>query len=360
MTVPVRLSATAGYLPERVVTAAEIAAQSGIPEQVIVDRFGLTARHLAAEDEHVSDMAAAAGQRLLAETATDPASIDVVVYFGSQWKEYPVWQAAPHIAHRLGCTGAFALELDYVSCGSPVALRVVRDMMLAEPDIGRVLMVAASRESRLIDPTNRRTRFALNFGDGAVAALLTRGTSHPGRDADADADGGYATVLGSHARSDGSYSMHVKMPTGGSVRPDPDDGAAEPRPRRLDVADFETMKDRLNTDSLPAFRAVAEGAAKRSGATLADIGYVCPIHLKRSMHRALLDELAVPEQNSVYLTDTGHMSGVDPLFALDRAHRAGQLHAGDLCLLVAAGTGYTWAATCVRIEPGGIEAGGER
>jgi 3-oxoacyl-[acyl-carrier-protein] synthase-3 len=94
--------------------------------------------------------------------------------------------------------------------------------------------------------------------------------------------------------------------------------------------------------------AAAAGALERSGATLADIGYLCGIHMKPSMHRALLMELGVDESRAAYLDDTGHMSGVDPLLALDRAGRAGDLRDGELVLLLAAGTGYTWAASVVR------------
>ncbi|MBB2892745.1 3-oxoacyl-ACP synthase [Flexivirga oryzae] len=343
MTPAARLVGTAGYLPEHVVSAAEIAEQSGIPEQIIVDRFGLTGRHLAADDEHVCDMAVIAGERVLEQTALEPADVDVVVYFGSTWKEYPVWQAAPHIAHRLGCDGAFAMELDYVSCGTPVALRVVRDMLVAEPDLRTVLLVGASREARLIDPADRGTRFALNFGDGAVGAVLTRGES-------ATAGGGFATVLGSHATTNGSYSLQVKMPIGGSKRPVPGPGGPADYVPKLQVADLEDMKHGLDSDSLPAFRTAAEIAVKRSGATLADIDVVCPIHMKRSMHHALLAELGVSDADAVYLDDTGHMSGVDPLLGLDRARRGGRLRPGALCLLIAGGTGYTWAATCVRVE----------
>lgn len=345
MTATAQLVATAGYLPEHVVSAPEIAQQSGIPESVIVDRFGLTGRHLAADDEHVCDMAVTAGQRVLAEAGLEPADLDAVVYFGSTWKEYPVWQAAPRIAHLLGCDGAFALELDYVSCGTPVALRVVRDMLVAEPDLRKVLLVGASRESRLVDPTDRGTRFALNFGDGAVAAVMTRGQG--------DDHTGIGTVLGSHATTNGSYSLQVKMPIGGSRKPMPDPQVATGYVPRLRVADLDDMKHGLDAESLPAFRTAAEIAVKRSGATLADIDVVCPIHMKRSMHRALLAELGVPEANAVYLDDTGHMSGVDPLLGLDRARRSGRLRPGALCLLIAGGTGYTWAATCVRIGEDG-------
>ena len=70
--------------------------------------------------------------------------------------------------------------------------------------------------------------------------------------------------------------------------------------------------------------------------------------MKRSMHDALVAALGVPADRAAYLDDTGHMSGVDPLLALDRAAREGKLHDGDLVLLLAAGTGYTWAASVVR------------
>jgi len=79
---------------------------------------------------------------------------------------------------------------------------------------------------------------------------------------------------------------------------------------------------------------------------LEDVSYLCGIHMKRSMHEAIVAELGgVP---AAYLDDTGHMSGVDSLLALDRAGRAGELSEGDLVLLLAAGTGYTWAASVIR------------
>ena len=73
--------------------------------------------------------------------------------------------------------------------------------------------------------------------------------------------------------------------------------------------------------------------------------------MKRSMFDAVLERLGLDESRAVYLDDTGHMSGVDSLLGLDRAARAGKLADGDLVLLLAAGTGYTWAATVVRWGP---------
>jgi 3-oxoacyl-[acyl-carrier-protein] synthase-3 len=312
-------------------TAAEIGERARIPEHVIVEKFGLRGKHVAGADEHVSDLSVRAAERLLAETGVDPASLDVVMYYGSTWKDYAVWQAAPWIAHRLGATNAFAIEYDNVSHGTSIALRVARDLLRAEPELRNVLLVAACRESYLLDYENARSRFMFNFGDGAVAGLLV-------------GDGDRNEVLGAHAITDGTYSLQVKVPAGGSVEPD---GGY----RFLDVADPASMKDGLDRVSLPNFVAAARGAAERSGVGLDELAFVCPLHTKRSMFLSLLDGLGMREDQAVYLDDTGHMSGVDPLLGLDRAARDGRLADGDLVLLLSAGTGYTWAAAVVRWGP---------
>lgn len=331
---PVGVTGVASYLPERWMPASELARLSGIPEDVLVARFGLRGKHIAAPDEHVSDMSVAAAEKLLAETGTDPLDLDVVVYFGSTWKDYQVWQAAPHIAHRLGARRAFALELDYVSCGTPVALRVARDLLRAESELSRVLLVAACKESQLLDYGNSRARFMFNFGDGAVAALVEGGADEN-------------LVLGTHTITDGSFSTDVKVPAGGSVEP-ASHATVDGRRHFLDVEDPGSMKARLDPVSLPNFVAAADGSLRRSDADRSEVALLCGIHMKRSMHRALLAELGLPEERAVYLDDTGHMSGVDPLLGLDRAIRQGRLGDGDLVLLLAAGTGYTWAAACLR------------
>lgn len=331
---PAGLVATASYLPSAWTSAAEISAACGIPEPVLVSKFGLRGKYLAGPDEHVSDMSASAGRRLLAETGQDPAEIDAVVYFGSTWKDHPVWQAAPRVAGLLGCTRAFTLELDYVSCGAPVALRVVRDMVTLDPELRRVLLVAASRESGIVDYGNARTRFMFPFGDGAVAGLVVRGETS-------------GQILGAHMVTDTLLADQVRMPAGGSVEPASAQSVAAGR-HRLDVTDPEAMKDRLDKVSLANFITVAEMAARRSGVGVDGIDFVCGIHMKPSMHNEILRRLDMPEERSIYLDDTGHMSAVDPLMAFDRARRAGAIPDGAHVLMLAAGTGYTWAGTVVR------------
>jgi 3-oxoacyl-[acyl-carrier-protein] synthase-3 len=327
----VSLAATAAYLPERWMPAAEVATRSGVPEGVLVEKFALRGKHIAAADEHVSDMSVSACEALLAATGVDPESIDVVMYFGSMWKDYAVWQAAPWIAHRLGATNAYAVEYDNVSCGTPVALRLARDMLVAEPELRNALLVGACRESYLLDYANERSRFMFNFGDGAAAALLVK-------------DGELNELLGSHGLTDGSLSLHVKVARGGSVHSN--DGYPF-----LDVDDPAAMKEQLDQTSLKNFVRAAEGALRRSGLTLDDVSFLCPLHMKSSMHVALCDALGIDVARSEVLDDTGHMSGVDTLLSLDRAVRAGRVDDGDVVLLVAAGTGYTWAASVVRWGP---------
>jgi 3-oxoacyl-[acyl-carrier-protein] synthase III len=327
----VALAATAAYLPERWMPAAEVAVASGIPEHVLVEKFALRGKHIASDDEHISDMSVRASETLLAEAGVGPEAIDVVMYFGSMWKDYAVWQAAPWVAHRIGAVNAYAVEYDNVSCGTPVALRIARDMLVAEPDLQNVLLVGACRESYLLDYGNERSRFMFNFGDGAAAALLVK-------------DGSRNELLGSHGVTDGSLSLHVKVARGGSVHMD--DGYPF-----LDVDDPAAMKEQLDQTSLQNFVRAAEGALERSELELSDVSFLCALHMKRSMQVALCESLGVDLRRAEVLDDTGHMSGVDTLLALDRAARAGRVRDGDIVLLLAAGTGYTWAASVVRWGP---------
>ncbi|CAA9432780.1 MAG: 3-oxoacyl-[acyl-carrier-protein] synthase, KASIII [uncultured Pseudonocardia sp.] len=326
---------TGTYLPERWQTAEELAELTGMRPSSVTGKFGLRGKHLAAADEHVSDMAAQAGQQALEAAGTAPGDIGAVVYFGSTHKDHAVWQAAPKIAHTLGCDRAFALELDYVSCGGPVALRVCRNMLLAEPGIGPVLAVGASRESALLDHQDRWSQFVMSYGDGAAGAVLAPAASPP-----------VVEVLGSHMITDGRYADDAMVPAGGTREPASHDTVERGR-HVLRVENPSSMAGLLIV-TLRRLTDVARGAAERSGIGLDDIDFVCTSHVKRRAHAALLDAVGVEVERSEYLDDTGHMTGVDTLFALDRAARAGRLRPGDHVLMIASGTGCTWAATIVR------------
>ena len=265
----VGLAATASYLPERWMTAAEVAAASGIPEDVIVEKFGLRGKHIAAADEHVSDLAVRAARAAARRDRRRPGRDRRASCTSARsWKDYPVWQAAPWIAHRLGCANAYAVEYDNVSCGAPVALRVARDMLVAEAGA----RARARRRGAAASRTSSTTR---------TSARASCSTSATARSRRCSKDGGAeraARLARDHRRlalaaGEGAVGRQRRPRTAAS--------------RFLDVADPAAMKERLDEVSLPNFVRAAEGALARSGATLADVGYLCGIHMKRSMHDGL-------------------------------------------------------------------------
>ncbi|MEO7803298.1 MAG: 3-oxoacyl-ACP synthase [Actinomycetota bacterium] len=319
------------YSPSRFLSAAEMSTLSGVPEQVLIEKFGLYGKHIARVDEHVTDMCIAAAQPLMERN--DAGAIDAVVYFGSHWKDYLVWQAAPKIQHALGIEG-FALEAVNVSAGAPVALKLCRDMLSSDENLRSILLVGASKESHLLDYANPKGRFMFNFGDGAVAVLLQR-------------DCASNEVLGSSLLTDGSFSEHVRVAAGGSANPTTLQ-TVESGMHVLELFDGEEMKRRLDPITMKNFIKVARQALDRSGKSVADIDLLIPLHTKRSLHDDLLTEFGLTPEQGVYLDHYGHMSAVDPLFGLSLARDEGRLSDGDIILLLAAGTGYTWAATVIR------------
>lgn len=320
------------YMPEQVETAAEIAEKAGLPPEVVETKFGLRQKHRAAPDEHVSDMAVKAARPLLG--LVPPEEIDAVIYFGSPHKDYAVWLAAPKIQHELGLTPAAAFEIGAVSAGCPVALNVARSMLQANPRMRNILLVGASKESTLIDYGNARSRFMFNFGDGAAAALLQRGSSRN-------------RVLETAILSDGSFHEFVRVPAGGSRHPASAETVAEGM-HFLDVSDPLAMKERLDPVSTERFLKVAREAAELSGFQPDQIRFVSMLHTKRSIFDLVMAELGVPPERQVYLDEYGHMSAIDPLVGLHEAARRELLSPGDLVILLTAGTGYTWAATALR------------
>lgn len=320
------------YIPEGFMSSQEIAAATGIPVDVIERKFGLKGKHIAAPDEHVSDLAVKAARPLLEKVP--PENIDAVIYFGSPLKDYQVWLCAPKIQHELGAVKAYSFELCGVSAGFPIALKVARDMLVADGGLNTILLVGASKESRLLNYANHRSRFMFNFGDGAAAALLRRG--HPSNQ-----------VLGFTALTDGTFHHCVMVPAGGTVYP-PSRETVERGMHFIDVADPKDMKARLDPVSLPNFVRVVRGALEISGRRVEDLDFLAPLHTKRSMFEALLAALGLREDQSFYLDQYGHMSAIDPLVALYEGRRHGLLRDGDLAVAVSVGTGYTWSAIALQ------------
>lgn len=133
------------YAPSQWEPAASLAIKTGIPEAVIIEKFGLRGKHIAAADEHASDLAVKAARPILARI--DPQRVGAVIYFGSPYKDYPVWMASAKIAHELGCQSACAFEVQNVSCGLPTALKVAKGLFAEDESLEYVLLAGGCRES---------------------------------------------------------------------------------------------------------------------------------------------------------------------------------------------------------------------
>jgi 3-oxoacyl-[acyl-carrier-protein] synthase-3 len=334
----VSLTGYGRYLPEETISGEEIAARSGIPESVVVEKMGLVEKRVCPpDDDHCTDMCVAAGEAALADAGIDAEAVDLVLYHGSEYKDHIVWSAAADIAERLGAENAYAAESYTLCAGCPIATRQARAQLLAE-SLDTVLLVTASREEDLVDYENEDSSFMFNFGSGGAAYVLE---SDPARDRIR------ARVRESHAVTDGSFADDVVMPAGGSVHPPGQETAAAGQ-HTLDVRDPDGMKERLAPVSLPNYLDVADTALDRSGYSREDLDFVAVTHMKRSFHRTLLDELGVdPDEDGYYLDEFGHMQSVDQIVALDEGLNAGRIQDGNVLLFLAAGTGYTWSATAL-------------
>ena len=340
------------YVPDETVTGEAIAAESGIPEEVVVEKMGVREKRVCPPDgDHATDMSVKAAEAALADADADPTDLDVVVYHGSEYKDHVVWSAAAAITDRLGATNAYATESYTLCAGAPIALRQVTAQLETEP-IDTALLVAASREEDLVDYGNEDSSFMFNFGSGASAFVVEAADGGEDSDARADSDPfdgrARATVHASAAETDGSFADDVVMPAGGSKRP-PSEETVREGLHTLDVPDPEGMKERLGPVSLPAYLSVADTALERSGFDRDDLDYVALTHMKRSFHERVLDELGLdPASDGYYLDEYGHVQSVDQALALAAGVETGRLESGDLVCLLAAGTGYTWSATVVR------------
>lgn len=150
------------YSPQGYMTAAEIAAASGLPEWVIRDKMGITGKHVAGPDDQPNEMAIKAALDCLSRTDIPASEIDVVLCTTEEWREYLLWTTGIHLAHAIGAVNAWAVDL-HMRCATTVgALKMAKDMMLADPEIDTVLIAGGHRVSDFIDFRNPRTSFMKN------------------------------------------------------------------------------------------------------------------------------------------------------------------------------------------------------
>jgi 3-oxoacyl-[acyl-carrier-protein] synthase-3 len=334
---PVGIVSVGMYLPEPVLTAADIAEQSGLPEWVIREKLGINQKRMGGPDDHPNRMAIWAAQDCLSKCDIPPEEIDVVLCTTEEWKEYIQWTAGIDLAYEIGATRAWGIDLHMRCCTTISALKIAKDMMLADPNINTVLVGGGYRTGDLVNFKNHRTTPMFNIAAGAGAMLLRKNWPRN-------------RVLGAHMITDGSMSKHVLVPASGTVQ-FPTDEAVAKGLFYIDLLEPEAMKRRLNEVSMDNWMYCIDETLRTSGYTRADLDFLNMILVKPSAYRDMLQRLGLTEEQSVYNANYGHIGEQDSIINIIEGVKQGRLKDGDLMIMVGAGVGYVWGAACVKWGP---------
>lgn len=330
MNIGIRSVAT--YLPDHFLTGEEIANKAGIPPKIVEEKMGINRKLIPGLEDHTCEMGVRAAKKAIARAGIDPLDIDLVIYIGEEHKEYPLWTAGIKLQEEVGANNAWAFDVA-LRCGTTImALKVAKDMMIADSTINTVLLAGGYRNVDFIDYENTRTRFMFNLGAGGGAILLQKGHQEN-------------ILLESHLMTDGSFSEDVVVVAGGTRNPLTKENL---HLQQLDVLDPEGMKIRLEQKSMANFLKVIRESLRKSGYSEADIDYLAILHMKKSAHDYVLRELGLSADHSIYLENYGHIGQIDQILSLELATSEGKLKDGDVVVLVSAGIGYAWGATTIR------------
>lgn len=326
------------YLPTERMTAKEIAeATNGIwTEEAVIDKLGITEKVIPSSDlkDGTQEMGALAALDAIENTGIDPLSIDVILSVTEEYKEYPLTTSALYIQDRIGALNAWGIDLQNRCCTTVTAMKMAKDMLLAEEEIDTIMVVGGYRNGDFVDYSDKNMSMMYNLAAGGGAIILKKNL-------------GKNVLLGSHIISDGSLSRTAGVEIGGLVNPINKDNLEESK-KSLRLMDPVKMKDRLNKVSMPNWLTCLDESLRKSNLERKDISFLNLLHIKRSGHMGMLKELGLTENQSVYLEEYGHIGQVDQMLIIDLALKSGQLKDGDIMATLAAGIGYVWAANIIK------------
>ena len=311
------------YLPERILTNAELAAKVDTSDEWIVQRTGIRQRHIAAEGEFTSHLAIKAAQAALADAGVDAQSIDLIVLATSTPDNtFPATAVA--VQSALGINHGAAFDLQAVCSGFIFALATA-DNFLRSGAFKRALVIGAETFSRILDWNDRGT--CVLFGDGAGAIVL-----------DAQPQSGIKPdrgVLTTHLRSDGRHKS--KLYVDGGVSSTQTVGYLRMEGREV----FKHAVGMITDVIVDAFKA--------SGITADDIDWFVPHQANKRIIDASAHKLHIAPQKVVLTVDRhGNTSAASIPLALAVAVADGRVKKGDLVLLEAMGGGFTWGSALLR------------
>ncbi len=324
------------YIPDQYVTAKEISeATNGVwAEDAIINKLGFTKKPIPGEGDGTQEMGVKAALDCLKNTGVDPKAIDVILCMGEEWKEYPLTTSAIYIQEKIGATNAWGIDVQNRCCTTVTAMKMAKDMLVADESIDTIMVCGGYRNGDFVDYADKDMSMMFNLGAGAGAIILK-------------ADYHKNLLLESHIMSDGSMARDAGVEIGGICNPITKDNMNEAY-RSLRLMDAKHMKDRLNDVSMDNWMQCIDKAFEKSGVSKDNLDYLAVLHFKYSMHKHMLGLLGLSEEQSIYLSEYGHIGQVDQILSLHLAQQQGKLKDGDIISMIAAGIGYAWAANVIQ------------
>ncbi len=320
-----KITGSGGYLPPRVVTNTDLAAElatRGVEtsDDWIVERTGIHQRHLADPGTRTSMLATQAAQQAIDDAGLAPGDIDLIIVATST-PDYIFPSTACLVQANLGIRQGAAFDLQAVCSGFVYALTTAEAFIKA----GRAraaLVIGAEVFSSILDWDDRKT--CVLFGDGAGAVVL-QASETPG-------------IIGAELHADGSQMgiLHAAgNVAGGKV-------VGDPFLRMDGQAVFKMAVNALSRS--------AQDVCVQAGVTIADINWMVPHQANLRIINFLGKKLGIPAEKVVVTVDQhANTSAASVPLALDAARRDGRIKAGDLVLMQGVGGGFTWGSVLARM-----------
>ncbi len=314
-----RVTGTGCYLPEKVLTNADLEKMVDTSDEWIVARTGIRERHVAADNEMTSDLALAAATRAISNAGLVPANIDLIIV-ATTTPDMVFPSTACILQSKLGIGGCPAFDVQAVCSGFVYAVTVA-NMFILSGQATNALIVGAEVYSRILDWTDRTT--CVLFGDGAGAIVLSK-SEEPG-------------ILSTKLHADGSYADKLSVPgwvCGGKASGSPFvqmDGGS--------VFKF----------AVRVFEEVAHEILRDANMTIADVDWFIPHQANIRIMEATARKLKLPIERLISTVDRhGNTSAASIPLALDESVSAGVIRRGDNLLLEGVGGGFTWGGVLLR------------
>jgi 3-oxoacyl-[acyl-carrier-protein] synthase-3 len=313
-----RIVGTGAYLPEKVLTNADLEKMVDTTDEWIRSRTGIERRHIAAEGETTVDMAEKAARRALEAAGVSPAEVDFIA-FGTTTPDMIFPNCGVLLQARLGCRGGAAFSLETACAGFIYALAIA-DKFVKAGGVKCALVIGSETLSRITNWKDRST--AVLFADGAGAVVL-KPSREPG-------------ILSTHLHADGAYHQLLFCSTGVSR------GMTE-RPE-VSMTGNEVFKVAVTKLGDAVDEALAANDLPKSA-----IDWLVPHQANSRIIQAMARKLDLPmERVIVTVQDHGNTSAASVPLALDVGVRDGRIKPGQTLLLEAFGGGFTWGSALVR------------